>query len=220
MAEMNVLCSNATNYQIDLSYGGKYGDEAQPGDGKSYTYKAVGTGTYNGYPYTNYKFYVNNAALTSKLRDIGCRSGANTEINFVTLKAAQLFGYNSTGYAANNSSNPLCSGMVINDTSFNSLNGKLAYDYGIMKGSFKGDNLAYKISLPNDSSKVWNKGVNSYLSQGIGENQTIVMNAQIIVDKSSSTFFSSRYLFGYCCCKYNVLNIISLYGSIVYVLLF
>lgn len=190
-AQMNVLCSNNTAYKVDLSYGGKYGEGAQVGDGKSYTYKSVGTGTFNGYPYTNYKFYVNGVALTSDSRDIGCRSGADTEINFVTLKAAQLFGYTSTGYNANNPNNPLCSGMVINDTSFNSLNGRLAYDYGVMKGSFKGDNLAYQISLPEDSSKIWNNGVNSHTSKGTGYNQVINLNAKIVVDKSSSLYVAA-----------------------------
>lgn len=76
--------------------------------------------------------------------------------------------------------------MVINSTSFNSLNGKLAYDYGVMKGSFKGNTLAYQILLPDDSSKIWNNGVNSLTSQGTGASQEIILNAKIVVDKSFS----------------------------------
>ena len=60
-----------------------------------------------------------------------------------------------------------------------------SYDYGVLSG-VRGDSIAYSISLPNDSSKVWNAGNNSYSDTGIGNTQNLPIRAVIIPSKSSS----------------------------------
>lgn len=60
-----------------------------------------------------------------------------------------------------------------------------SYDYGILSG-VRGDSIAYSISLPNDTSKVWNAGNNSYSDTGIGTSQNISVRAKLVPSKSSS----------------------------------
>lgn len=66
--------------------------------------------------------------------------------------------------------------------------GTPAYDYGRMVGVAKGDFIGYFISIPGDSSKVWNTGNNSYSGTGTGVTQTLPLNAKIIPNQSGSNY--------------------------------
>lgn len=60
-----------------------------------------------------------------------------------------------------------------------------------MTGTFKGDKLAYQVTLPGDSSKPWIAGLNSYEAIGIGSNQTIEVNAKLVPEASSSSHIAA-----------------------------
>lgn len=60
-----------------------------------------------------------------------------------------------------------------------------SYDYGMLVGS-RGDSIAYSIAVPNDSSKVWNAGNNSYSDTGSGTTQNLSVRATLIPSKSTS----------------------------------
>lgn len=68
-------------------------------------------------------------------------------------------------------------------------------DYGVMMGGAKGDSVSYTIFIPGDQSKVWSIGKNSYTATGIGTNQTIPINAQLVPSQSAAypapDFYSS-----------------------------
>ena len=66
-----------------------------------------------------------------------------------------------------------------------------SYDYGKMIGGVKRDTVAYSISVPGDTSKVWNAGKNSYQSIGTGQLQTIPLNAKIVPNQSGHPFPSA-----------------------------
>lgn len=64
-------------------------------------------------------------------------------------------------------------------------------EFGYMSGVQKANKLAYKVKLPNDSTKTWTKDLNSYNAKGIGAEQTINVNAQIVPDKSTSKYVAA-----------------------------
>lgn len=57
-----------------------------------------------------------------------------------------------------------------------------------LMGATKGDVLGYKITLPNDSTKIWIKGMNEYSAKGTGSLQKFTVNAQILPEDSSSKY--------------------------------
>lgn len=56
---------------------------------------------------------------------------------------------------------------------------------GNMYGT-KGDSVAYNIFLPEDNSKIWNIGQNSYAGTGNGITQNIPMKAQLVPSGSTA----------------------------------
>ncbi len=62
----------------------------------------------------------------------------------------------------------------------------ISYSSGKMMGGAKGDSVAYTIFIPDDSSKVWSVGKNSYSGIGTGSNQTIPVRAQIVPAESAA----------------------------------
>lgn len=45
--------------------------------------------------------------------------------------------------------------------------------------------------MPNDSTKTWTKDLNSYNAIGIGAEQMINVNAQIVPDKATSKYVAA-----------------------------
>ena len=62
------------------------------------------------------------------------------------------------------------------------------YAYGKMIGVAKGDNVAYSIAVPGNSSQVWNSGENSYSTTGTGANQIIPLNAQLVPSQTTNSY--------------------------------
>ena len=62
------------------------------------------------------------------------------------------------------------------------------YDYGMMKGVAKGDSVAYAIYVPDDNSKVWNMGKNSYSGLGTGKEESLNFQAKIITAQNPNSF--------------------------------
>ena len=191
-SEMNVKCSNASAYTIDLAYGGIYGSgKADSGYTIKYTASDANKNQYN---------VSNSSGIV--IGHISCGfSGtyANT-VYFTNAEIANL--YNSTVFNkwAKNSEINACenngsqSGSYpkgwfgkFNNSGTQSIGGS-SYDYGIMNGISKGDKLAYVIQIPGDVNKVWNSGLNSFKSTGTGDNQIIPLIAKIVPDKSGSKF--------------------------------
>lgn len=179
-AQMNVLCSNNTPYTINLAYGGKYGSGSKGGEITAVRIHSQADGD-------AFVLYQDGKQLDlGSSHHISCYYAGG--VYFHTQKVAEVFGMNVSG-KINDASN-ICSGATLLDSFVKTNIYSVAYDFGMMVGSMKGDNLAYRITIPGDSSKTWNNGKNSYSLIGTGANQNIVMNAQIVPDSSSSQYLA------------------------------
>lgn len=182
---MNVHCTNATAYKIDLAYGGVYGSGSGSGEKGSYTYTIVRETSDN----QAIKIYNNSVAISTAPRDIFCSKTSPSYIFLYTKEAVDFYGDPNAvhdTYVAD--TKRLCAGNSVNRAVFDTLGQSTSYAYGVMKGSLRGDNLAYSISVPGDVTKVWNVGNSSYSATGNGESQEIVINAKIVPENSSSKY--------------------------------
>lgn len=180
---MNVHCTNATAYKIDLAYGGVYGSGS--GEKGNFTYSIVG----NTNDTQTIKIYNNSVAISTNSRDIFCTKNWTSYITFYTKEAAAFYGNPNAAlntYVADPKG--LCVSSYIKKSVFDTLGQPTPYAYGVMKGSLRGDNLAYSISVPGDLTKVWNVGNSSYSATGNGVSQEIVINAKIVPGNSSSKY--------------------------------
>ncbi|WP_279211845.1 spore coat protein U domain-containing protein [Delftia acidovorans] len=163
---MSVLCNKGATYKIDLAYGGIYGSR-----GDSYmTFSAwESSGWVN-----VYNFYT-SGVFAGRLE---CQWNGSTE--WATGYSSQVpiktcFNHAPTGWIGN----PTTPGsQAIIKT----------YDYGMITGAGNGSQVAYSIEVPGDPSKVWNTGINSYDSTGIGVNQIIPIKASLVPGKTSSSY--------------------------------
>lgn len=215
-SEMTIRCSNKVGYKVDLTYGGKYFTPGTVNTDGIISYKqSYHIENENGVRYGYRLFNNDNPAssgevitpegLTTSLNlgftmnelgdmnygDIYCNSTAPGKIGYRTNEAATILNLEpnkKNTWVADNSG--FCSGGRINKTVFVSKFGSVNPEIGLMKGAIKGDRLAYKITLPNDSSKTWSKGVNSYNSTGTGVEQKITVNSVILPISSSSLYVS------------------------------
>lgn len=188
-SDMIVKCSNSSAYTINLAYGGIYGT----GSTSDYSFRYRSTVNENG------NMYSVITSTGSELGYINC--GTSGHVAFNSSVVANYFGYPSSNtniWVKDNTH--ICStdgtlkgttpnGWVgaYNATGTQPIGGS-GYEYGIMNGVSRGDKLAYSISVPTDSNKVWNTGSNSYKATGNGDIQTIPMNAKIVPDKSGSKY--------------------------------
>lgn len=174
--QINILCSNKTPYVTELTYGENAGSTSSGFYTSSINFEAL--------TWSQTYIYDNN----SLIGEVGC--DVQGRVGFTTLEVANIYGYTvytigSTPY----DNKSICNGKYFNTTTLSNLSPKNP-ENGIMKGISKGDKLAYLITVPDDSSKTWAKGFNSYSSIGTGEPQIININAKIVVDKSSSTYIA------------------------------
>lgn len=58
-------------------------------------------------------------------------------------------------------------------------NGTYINNYNSMKGITSGESIAYKITLPGDDSKIWNRGNYNYTTIGTGASQSIAVKATL-----------------------------------------
>lgn len=184
-SQLAVFCNKNTAYSINLSYGGVYGQ----GGENSAVYSTVQKSSVsdNGVRSSVYKLYKDGIAVSSSAGDFECDGrGGNLALYVTTQAARQAFNLSYTGWQADTIG--VCKNGVVNPTGIAKLGGAPAYDYGVMKGLFKGNSLAYKITVPTDSSKVWNQGKNTVAGTGNGEIQYIPLNGQIVPAQSSSLY--------------------------------
>lgn len=184
-SEMNVLCSNKTPYEINLSYGGKYA-EYKPSsisiNSKEYSLISIKS--------NEATFAENGVSMEKTSYSFRCSSTLGI---IFTKKYEHIFqglGYNlvyTGSWVAD--SKGVCISDKISTTFLNKFSGT-GYDYGVMNGSFKGDALAYRVTIPGEPNKVWQKGSNSYKNIGTGEIQTIPVNASLVPDKSTSKYLA------------------------------
>lgn len=163
-SSINVLCNREAAYNIGLAYGGIYGR----GTGSGYLYAINSVSNSNGT--YNYLLTVYQDSTRSKVITPG------TSYSIYAGSAAGFNSYISNSYSCN-----------YNGSAYSCI-GSASYAYGIMSGAAKGDSVAYSISVPNDSSKVWNAGQNSYSGTGSGEEQSIPVSGKIIPGNSSSAY--------------------------------
>lgn len=220
-SQMNVLCSNNTPYKVDLEYGGNYVGKSSTGtsgiEGVTVSMAYKRTDAYeasSGYKSSGYSLYKNGIPIGDGYQlkretdsqyefnlngddnwgDFICYSQNPSQIYFRTLEAAQLVQGTSVIGQYVTDINGICNYSTgrLNESNFTKLfgSGKLA-DKGLMNGTFKGDKLAYQITLPTDSTKPWIAGVNSYTSSGVGSNQTIEVNDKIMPSASSSSYIAA-----------------------------
>lgn len=215
-SEMKIRCSNKVAYKVDLTYGGKYFTPGSVNTDGIVSYKqSYHVENEAGVRY-GYRLFKNDNplsmgdvitqdGLTTALNlgftvnelgdmnygDIYCNSTLPGKIGYRTSEAATLLNLepNKKNTWITDSSG-FCSGGRINKSVFVSKFGNVNLEIGLMKGAVKGDRLAYKITLPSDSSKVWSKGVNAYNATGTGVEQNVIINSIILPASSSSLYVS------------------------------
>lgn len=166
-SQMNILCNKGAPYTIDLAYGGVYGQGT--GISNYYVIASYGQCTKAGPCYTWINYNIFNT------------SGVKTGTSSATLSVTDSKDYTAVkqGFA---------SYMGCSYLGNNCNKGSPSYSYGIMSGLSKGDGVAYSIYVPNESSKVWNAGQNSYTDTGTGISQSIPINARLVPENSSSRY--------------------------------
>lgn len=184
-SEMNVLCSNKTPYEIDLSYGGEYA-EYKPSsvriNSKDYSLISIKT--------SEATFAENGVSMEKNSYSFRCSPTLGILFSKKYEPIFQGLGYNIV-YTGNwvSDSKGICNADKISTGFLNKFSGT-GYDYGVMNGSIKGDALAYRVTIPGDINKVWQKGNNSYKNIGTGENQSIYFNVSLVPDKSTSKYLA------------------------------
>lgn len=179
-SQINILCSNQTQYSINLAYGGVYGSGSGSNTGRYFKINRVYYPSGSSIDRIDYEMFNTE---NKKVAEFQCHNGA---LKGITLTAGytmaslpKCIGYKIEGWTGD-----LKSGVT------DYLGGN-AYSYGVMKGILKGDDLAYSISIPNDNSKVWNNGNYAYNATGTGNNQPISINAKIVPNNSSSKYIAA-----------------------------
>lgn len=188
-SQMRILCTKNATYTIDLKYGA---NTAGSGASTSGTYTFT-TPTIKNDNHYDYKIYKDGLAISDKNVDIHCIvSNGNFGVFFETKSSLDLY-KNVGDYSMNFNIDPsgkVCSNnngkISLNLTTFYSLSSE--NKFGLMKGAMKGDKLAYKITVPDDSTKTWSKGLTSYVSVATGIEEIINMNALIVPENSSSKY--------------------------------
>lgn len=189
-SKINILCSSETAYKVDLVYGGIYIDPEK-----------VTFGKYTG-PQSNGDEYYVVTETGQSLGRIGCgnsRAGYYGYVYFETKEVADLYGAPQnpsyipgiwTFWIKDNFNACNAATMTPKKSSQGIFLNGSGGDFGTMSGLLKKDKLAYKITIPSDSTKVWKKGVNSYEDIGSGLDKEISVNATIIPESSSSKYIA------------------------------
>ena len=167
---MKVHCSKDAILNIDIQYGGKYG--------------GVGAGAYTGVTKLNYhgndvfsqdvKIYLNNEPISNNSYDFNCRTNFPGKIHIYSEAAKIMYGSNTMFWQ--NDPNNLCDSGSMNMTTLNNWG---AFDYAMLSGAANGEEIRYNLEMPNDSSKVWSKGLNTYNIVATGVEENILMKANI-----------------------------------------
>lgn len=187
--QLNVLCSNKTSYAVEMNYGNSINVASSENSTNIFSV------TISGVSKNDYKIYINDKPLTNDSYDVVCN--AYNGLHIMNQTTFNFYGHTGTyqiGVTNYNDFKSLCNkgSWSMNMTNFQTIakSAKLSSEFGIMTGSLKKDLLAYVITTPYDSTKIWSKGINNYQSTGTGTEQTIPVNSKIVVNKSSSKYLS------------------------------
>lgn len=175
--QVNVRCSNNTSYVIDMNYGSEKATSS-PFNEPYYITKE---------PKADYVDYQVRLEVSGKSwAGIFCYYSGGVKIGTAMKPYFPTYIIGSV----NNDTEGLCSKGVLNENVFNEKLGISIASFGLMSGASKGDKLAYKIMMPDDSAKTWRKGENSFKSIGNGVEQNIVFSAKIVPEDSSSSYIA------------------------------
>lgn len=173
--QVNVLCSNNTSYIIDMNYGSENA-VINPFNEPYYISVNVEKN------YVDYQIKLQSTGVS--WAGIFCYNTGGVKIG---TKMKPYFPSYTIGIV-NNDTEGLCSKGTLNEDVLNTKLGISSESFGLMSGALKGDKLAYKIMMPEDSTKTWRKGENSFKSIGSGVEQKFVFSAKIIPEDSSSAY--------------------------------
>ncbi len=170
---MKVHCSKNAILNIDIQYGGKYGGV---GAG-AYTGVITRTSTFSGNTYNqDVKIYLNNEPISNNSYDFHCSIHSPGKV-YIYSEAAKIM-YGSNTMLWQNDPKKLCaSSGIMNMATLN--NWEAGFDYGMLSGAANGEEIRYNLEMPNDSSKVWSKGFNTYNIVATGVEENILMKANI-----------------------------------------
>lgn len=191
-SQMRVLCTKNTPYKIDLNYGQYVPSE----NSNQYTINYVSSNNeYNYYVVSNSSGSISGALLCGYAGSFLGKASPNK------IEIAKIFGSSTlwqqpnTGICTSDNTKegtkPAGWEGAYNKTGTQPAGGIKKSEFGFMSGAQKGDKLAYSFTLPEDSSKAWSKGFNSYDSTGVGIEQIINVNAKIVPNKSSSKYIAA-----------------------------
>lgn len=185
-SQLNLLCNKQANYTIELAYGGVYGSGNSP-TGYTMGYYAGNPTSgnavlYNIFDSTGTKAGTLGCYLSGGVQIIG--NGLNTVFGYTTYNSNNMYS-NTNGTCNDSTHTPRDWVGAYNATGTQSVGTGVAYDYGMITGAAKGNQLAYSIEVPGNPSKVWNKGINNYTGTGTGTTQSIPVKATLIPSKTS-----------------------------------
>lgn len=179
-SEMKVLCSKDTLYTIDLKYG-----VSSTGSGST---NNVVVGLYATYDTSKSGYITNYYTINGKFEGgaLYCRTDGG-----LWFSANQhIVDSNLRDLKTNESKVCNPDGTINLKNTENLFNNNVNTDYGEMVGVTSKDLMAYKFTLPNDSTQIWKLNFNSFASVGTGTMQTITMNAKILPENSSSKYLA------------------------------
>lgn len=189
-SKMNILCSNNTVYKVDLVYGGTYVDP------EKLRYVRFTGAQSNG---NEYHVITEDGKELGRMGCGNSSAGYYNHVYFQTKAVADLYGapqnkvYGSVWAFWMPDVYNACNAGVMTPkraTQGIFIDG-VGGDIGAMSGLIKKDKLAYKITLPGDSTKVWKKGLNSHNGIGNGLSNEFTINATIVPDSSSSKYVAA-----------------------------
>lgn len=165
-SNISLLCNKNAPYTIDLAYGGIYGV------GQTTTVVQNLTVYYSG----GLGVVSNGVGADSYFNICGGCAPPNYTKTGTTTSSSILNGF----------CNPYCEIWTSTSPTTTVTKGT-NYAYGKMTG-VKGDNVAYNISTPDNSSKVWNTGNNSYTAQGTGLVENLPVRGKIVPGQSGRAY--------------------------------
>jgi spore coat protein U-like protein len=160
-SNMTVQCSKSAPYTVALAYGGIYGQ---------------------GSPVTSY--WVHEGCPQACMTNWNWYYQYNTSGQFISQQQFQ----NVLTNGSLDLSKINIPGATWNATTQTYQVKGTAYGYGKMIGAAKGDNIAYYIQVPNNSSAIWNAGNSNYQSAGTGANQTIPVVATLVPGQTTNSY--------------------------------
>jgi spore coat protein U-like protein len=159
ISAMNVKCSTGAPLSIDIYHG-------NVGESSNITSSRYTTGSHG----ATHDIYKNNVQIAF----IACYD--NGTIEFHKYTAGSLGNINPQLNQPFSDQYSICSGRNVNQDTLNSYG---TPQNGSLKGLSNGETIKYNILVPNDNSKIWLNGINTYKTTGTGTDLSIPLKAEI-----------------------------------------